>query len=108
MTPRFEWQHPVPEFHECFPHHFASDPLVPGALLLRWINAHLNERHQLRISSIKQIKFLQPVRPNDRLNVIVTSLEKNDQYRLEVQFVEQATDVLKGQITLTSFEASSL
>jgi 3-hydroxymyristoyl/3-hydroxydecanoyl-(acyl carrier protein) dehydratase len=104
MTPTFNWQHQVPSDHACFPHHFAGDALVPGALLLHWINTHLAEHFKMRISAIKQIKFLHPVRPAEIIEVAFYSLEKKHQFRLEVIFAQTQTDILKGQVQLSSID----
>ena len=59
----------VPLEHPCFPDHFPGSPIVPGALLLKWIVALLAQNYDVEISFIKQIKFLSAVLPGDELSI---------------------------------------
>ena len=65
----------APAEHPCYEGHFPGNPIVPGALLLQWISELASEAFKLRISGVKQMKFLAPVRPNDRC-VIEFNLQK--------------------------------
>ena len=65
------WNLEVPTEHPCFPAHFPGDPLVPGALLLHWLLDQLEQRG-LRVTGIKQCKFLRALRPGDLLRVVAT------------------------------------
>ncbi len=71
----------VPLEHPVFPDHFPNDPLVPGALLLRWM-VHLLAG-QFRITGIRQCKFLQAVRPGDKLRWHVINVDKHLKIRCE-------------------------
>lgn len=57
----------VPANHPCFPGHFPGNPLVPGALLLAWVDAEMRRSGEGWISHLRQAKFLLPVRPGDNL-----------------------------------------
>ncbi len=61
----------VPQDHPSFAGHFPGDPLVPGALILRWMIEQLQQQ-QLAVYLIKQCKFLNIVRPGDQLQLQVT------------------------------------
>lgn len=67
----FTLSFPVPQEHAAYPGHFPGDPLVPGALLLRWMIEQLQQQ-QLVVQLIKQCKFLNVVRPGDQLQLQVT------------------------------------
>lgn len=84
----------IPDEHKCFPDHFPGAPLVPGALLLKWILKSLSENQAVQVQYIKQVKFLAPVKPGDRvkLNVIRS---KNVQLAIDA-YVDEIP-VLKGQ-----------
>jgi 3-hydroxyacyl-[acyl-carrier-protein] dehydratase len=67
----------IPPEHPCYADHFPGAPLVPGALLLKWIMAQLEDELRAadphasekpgRIHYLKQIKFLAPVLPGAEL-----------------------------------------
>lgn len=60
----------VPAAHPCYADHFPGDPLVPGALLLQWIEARLREvLPGLAIGEIRSAKFFQAVRPGVKLTL---------------------------------------
>jgi 3-hydroxyacyl-[acyl-carrier-protein] dehydratase len=84
----------VPAEHACYADHFANNPLVPGALLLKWIMALMETELQCRLTHIKQIKFLAAVKPADHLRIVINSDAAGVQYSLAV-FVG-ATTVIKG------------
>lgn len=96
MSATFEWSQTAPTEHTCYPHHFAGNPLVPGALLLEWIDRQLQARAGFRIAHIKQIKFLAPVRPGMNLRVAFT--ENTRGYALSVN--HQDTPIAQGQVRL--------
>jgi len=56
----------IPADHPALPGHFPGDPLVPGVLLLGHVAAALErERGPLRVTAIRQAKFLAPLRPRE-------------------------------------------
>ncbi len=63
---------PIPYEHRCFADHFPGAPLVPGALLLKWIMGLLAEAGCGQIHYLKQVKFLAPVQPGDDLRICIT------------------------------------
>lgn len=84
----------VPEEHACYVDHFPGDPLVPGALLLKWIMAAIEKKLQCKLIYIKQIKFLAAVKPADQLRVLVNVNRLNLNYSISVSVGE--TSVIKG------------
>lgn len=70
-TPR-ELRLAIPAGHRCFADHFPGAPLVPGALLLKWILGLLAEAGGGQIHYLKQVKFLAPVQPGDDLRICIT------------------------------------
>jgi 3-hydroxyacyl-[acyl-carrier-protein] dehydratase len=89
----------IPHTHRCFADHFPGAPLVPGALLLKWIMALLADQLRAdqpgRIHYLKQVKFLAPVLPGDELLLSVTSTASAQQLSVAAHVGE--TLVLKGQ-----------
>ncbi len=56
----------VPQQHSCFPAHFPGQPIVPGALLLQWIFAHVHNQYPGHtISTVRLMKFLNSLHPGD-------------------------------------------
>lgn len=81
--------------HRCFPDHFPGAPLVPGALLLKWILALLADQQHLNIRYIKQVKFLAPVQPGDQVRLYLIAGKQSHQLGIDAYVGE--TLVLKGQ-----------
>lgn len=89
----------VPEEHACYSDHFPGNPLVPGALLLKWFIERI-ETHNLSVRGIKHCKFLQIVKPGDHLQL---NLSKN----LDSPYVSftcncETVIVAKGQFEISS------
>jgi 3-hydroxyacyl-[acyl-carrier-protein] dehydratase len=84
---------PIPHEHRCFADHFPGAPLVPGALLLKWILGLLAEAGSGRINYLKQVKFLAPVQPGDDLCISITSGSGAQTFTA----YKDETLVLKGQ-----------
>jgi len=84
---------PIPGAHACFADHFPGAPLVPGALLLKWIIALLANANYGQINYLKQVKFLAPVLPGDELRICITPGAKT----FTVAAYKDETPVLKGQ-----------
>ncbi len=62
----------VADEHPVFAGHFPGDPVVPGALLLQWIVDAIQEQpFGIRIVEVKSMKFLNPVRPGQKLRIVV-------------------------------------
>lgn len=90
-----ELQLPIPLEHRSFPDHFPGAPLVPGALLLKWILALLADQQHLTIRYIKQVKFLAPVQPGDQVRLCLIAGKRSHQLGIDAYVGE--TLVLKGQ-----------
>jgi 3-hydroxyacyl-[acyl-carrier-protein] dehydratase len=59
----------IPNDHACFADHFPGNPLVPGALLLKWVIGIVETNIGCKVVLIKQFKFLQIVQPGDELGI---------------------------------------
>ena len=90
----------IPITHACYADHFPGDPLVPGALLLKWIGALIEKNLATKITHYKQIKFLIPVRPGERLNIQVEGARDASQLSLSVQNISMLDDSLPTQSSL--------
>ena len=85
---------PIPSAHACFADHFPGAPLVPGALLLKWIIALLADANYGQVNYLKQVKFLAPVLPSDDLRIAITTGANTQS--LAIAAYKGETLVLKG------------
>lgn len=85
----------IPINHACFADHFPGAPLVPGALLLKWIMALIANEYDCQINYLKQIKFLSIVRPGDVVQLHITPGNSAQQFTLDAYLDE--TLIIKGQ-----------
>jgi 3-hydroxymyristoyl/3-hydroxydecanoyl-(acyl carrier protein) dehydratase len=60
--------------HPALPGHFPGDPIVPAALLLRFV-AQTLERAGRPLTGIERMKFLRPVRPGEVIDVTVAPVD---------------------------------
>lgn len=86
----------VPSEHACYADHFPGNPLVPGALLLKWILARLEREFNCKVSNLKNIKFLAPVKPADTLKIIMIGDRTTAQLSFNIFVL--STQVIKGSI----------
>jgi 3-hydroxymyristoyl/3-hydroxydecanoyl-(acyl carrier protein) dehydratase len=91
----------IPITHACYSDHFPGDPLVPGALLLKWIGALIEKNLATKITHYKQIKLLIPVRPGERLNILDNGAQNASQLSLSVQNIALLDNALPTQSSLT-------
>jgi 3-hydroxyacyl-[acyl-carrier-protein] dehydratase len=92
-----ELQLSIPAEHACYNDHFPGNPLVPGALLLQWIIAKIEMQWGVRVNLIKQIKFLNIVRPADELRLLVNVSSETGVCSLNA-FVGES-EVCKGMLS---------
>lgn len=63
----------VPLDHACYADHFPGNPLVPGALLLKWILGQIENQYKCKVMLLKSVKFLAPVKPGDDLQITMNT-----------------------------------
>ena len=59
--------------HRALAGHFPGSPIVPAAVLLRFVELTLARAGQ-RLTGIELMKFLRPVRPGELIDVTVTPI----------------------------------
>jgi 3-hydroxymyristoyl/3-hydroxydecanoyl-(acyl carrier protein) dehydratase len=88
----------IPAVHPCFDGHFPGNPLVPGALLLQWIQALVEEQFPGRqIAEVRSMKFLAPVLPGTHLGVEIDPKQNGD---LRVRAFSGTDVICEGSFTL--------
>lgn len=86
----------IPSEHACYAGHFPGNPLVPGALLLKWIFAAVEQALCCKIVRAKQIKFLAIVKPGDHLTLEIAAGSSAAQLSLNVFARDRL--IIKGTI----------
>lgn len=92
----------IPLEHACYADHFPNDPLVPGALLLKWILALIEVEVAFKVTQLKQIKFMAAIRPGDQVRIELL-VDHVKQHILLDAFVAD-TLVIKGSLSFKSIE----
>ena len=93
-----------------FAGHFPGDPLVPGVILTEalaqtaGIAAHdENSNRRFLLSAIRQMKFLRPVRPEEKIILRARKMGEVDQLlQFEVTALIDNQPVATGQLVLSS------
>ncbi len=86
----------VPAEHPCYADHFPGNPLVPGALLLKWILARIEQEYHCRVLLLKSIKFLAPVKPGNYLTIKMNTNLLKMQLSFDIFVLD--TLVIKGSV----------
>ena len=96
----FEVERVIRADHPSLPGHFPDTPLVPGVVVLDEVLAALHEwRRNCRIASIRTVKFLFPLRPEQPFRV---SLFTEDDHGTEINFQCRAEDrtIVEGRLEI--------
>jgi 3-hydroxymyristoyl/3-hydroxydecanoyl-(acyl carrier protein) dehydratase len=68
--------------HPALAGHFPGDPIVPAAILLRFVARTLEQRGR-QLAAVERMKFLRPVRPGEAIDVTMTPTS-DDRGRVEI------------------------
>jgi len=94
----------IPVQHPCLPGHFPSRPIVPGVVLLEQVETILKKHiTDWDIVELSQVKFLQPVLPDELIELLVDSskLESHQSTLFQLINVETQSQVATGKLKLT-------
>ncbi len=88
--------------HPSLPGHFPQQPVVPGVLLLDHVAAALQRWRRLQIAKLVQVKFLQPLLPDQSAELLLESragrfmFEIRRETRLIASGVLEADEIKSG------------
>jgi len=91
----------VPAASPWFDGHFPGEPILPGLAQIGIVFDVIKKASEgeLRVLSVSRVRFKRIVRPEDRLEVIVTPLKKEaDAYTFQIQI--QGAQVSSGVVRL--------
>lgn len=95
----------IPSDHPCLPGHFPGRPLVPGVVLLEQVIAAVEAAHgPLRGLRLPQVKFLQPLLPEQSAQV---ELDRLDAARWRFR-VRRGEDLLASGEVVADLPATDL
>jgi len=96
----------VPRDHPCLAGHFPGRPIVPAVLILELVAAAAREKlGVLRISGVRNAKFLAPLLPGQSLQIALDGDGEQIQFRCERdgQLIAQGTlDCMRAQASGSS------
>ncbi len=90
--------------HPCLPGHFPGRPIVPGVVLLEQVETVLKKHFtDCAITELSQVKFLQPVLPEELIELLVDSskLESHQSILFQLIHIESQCRVATGKLKLT-------
>ena len=100
-----EWRVPftVPCQHPCYADHFPGHVVVPGALLLEWIQQALQQHcPDVRMQAIVSFKFLRVVEPGDFLEMHFRLAEDNSSVQIDcVRIDDSMNDNLNNSMSVS-------
>ena len=93
-----------------FAGHFPGDPLVPGVILTEALAQtagiaahHENSKTRYLLSAIRQMKFLRPVRPEEKIILRARKVGEVDQLlQFEVEATVNDQPVATGHLVLSA------
>jgi 3-hydroxymyristoyl/3-hydroxydecanoyl-(acyl carrier protein) dehydratase len=70
----------VPPDSPWFRGHFPGEPILPGVAQLGMVFDAISkaQNQDLKVSSVRRIRFKQIIRPDDQLTIIATPMKQND------------------------------
>lgn len=91
----------IPADHPSLAGHFPGSPVVPGVVLLDHVLKAIRDHRSCRLQSIASVKFLQPVLPEDvvDLHIRISSVAAAE-HRAHFRGLRAAVAVIEGVFVL--------
>jgi 3-hydroxyacyl-[acyl-carrier-protein] dehydratase len=95
-------QFSIPDHHPSLPGHFPGRPIVPGVLLLDRVLEAIEAGHgPLGALRLPQVKFLQPLLPNECADIELTGAAPRWRFRvLRENAAGETTLVASGEVAI--------
>jgi 3-hydroxyacyl-[acyl-carrier-protein] dehydratase len=88
----------IPEQHPCYAGHFPGNPIVPGALLLQWIqNLVLEQCPRQQVTAVPAVKFLSMVKPGSCLAI---DIDLKDTGKLRFRVFSETNTICEGSFII--------
>ena len=90
----------VPGTHPCLAGHFPDNPLVPGVVIVDRVVAAIEAAHgPLGAMQLPQVKFVQPLRPDERADIAIEPVPRDGGHRWRARVSRDG--VLLASVELT-------
>lgn len=85
-----------------FKGHFPGQPIVPGAILLGSIVREINNHTDLSLTAASKIRFMQPVKPKQKIAINCTPKFGDNGQPQSIQFIcaSDGVPVAKGNVLI--------
>lgn len=94
----------VPADSPWFSGHFPGEPILPGVALVSAVKQVILEEAlkkgmRLELHSLRRVRFMQPVRPGDKLSISVSAEDSGDDISFSFKIMKKEDVVSSGHIT---------
>jgi 3-hydroxyacyl-[acyl-carrier-protein] dehydratase len=99
---RVEFSFRVAADHRSLPGHFPGNPIVPGVLLLDHVMQALQQATGLRLSHLRQVKFISALLPDEQADAVCEIKDMRASFRVTAQRDGTAVAIAEGAANLTA------
>ena len=94
----------VPTDSLWFSGHFPGEPILPGIALIHLVWQAIvrdagKRSEEIRLDTVKRVRFTQPVRPGENLSILITGGEAGEETLYSFKVVSRENVICSGLIT---------